>query len=75
MHLDVRVLDKLALVPLSVGVDVLDVAIGVDPFESEVVPVDGGGGGRRGVKGHCVCLYVCVLAMGWIVWRGAWVEE
>lgn len=53
VHLDVRVLDKLALVPLAVGVDVLDMAVGVDPFESEVVPFDGGGGGGGESDSHC----------------------
>ena len=53
VHLDIGVLDKLALVPLSVGVDVLDMAIGVNPFESEVVPVEGRGGGRGEGDGHC----------------------
>lgn len=41
MHFNVRVADEFALVPFAVLEDVFDMAVGVDPFESEAVPVDG----------------------------------
>ena len=72
VHLDVRVADKLALVPLAILVDVLDVSVGVDPLEAEVVPVDGGCWGRWQCAGHG-----CeeVLAQGWWRQRGVAQEQ
>lgn len=53
MDLKVRVFDKLALIPLPVLENVLDVAIGVNPLEAQVVPVDGVGWWRGEMASHC----------------------
>lgn len=68
MHFDVGVADEFTLVPFSVLEDVLDMAVGVDPFESEAVPVDGrcGCGGESVGHGGCVGLVRGVV----VGWRG-----
>ncbi len=66
VHLDVRVANKLALVPLAILVDVLDVSVGVDPLEAEVVPVDGGCWGWGQCAGHG---YKEISVSSWWRWR------